>query len=464
MKYILSAFALLAGIVGFMPSSVNAAACPLPSGYAYKTASGPAIYYVTDKCTKHLLTNEEFFSYFTNWSDTKVTTFARLSAVKDETGTFVMGPKYFPRTGSIIKTANDPAVYYVFWFSKIKIGSESLFHEMGFSWDWIETVPQATMDKFITSPEGLNTSDDVFQKGIYLFRYAAHPEKTYFLLPDFKTGKSQKHYLKNDTLIDYLGYRRDRIPTLLPFYEFPSGAEIDNIEAFFTQYVQDSFGGLFSGLGFENTFPDPLDTSTPIDEDWFNFFPEPDQTTPDTSNIDYLRVDENFDHIRGNKNAKVTLIEYADFECPFCKDFHGTMKQVMAKYGNDVRWVFRQYPLESLHKQAWTEALASECAGEQGKFWEFADNIFDKTNSNDSLNLAKLQAYAVEVGVDATTFNTCLKQEKYAVKVGEDIADAQSAGAEGTPYALLIDANGDIVPLRGALPFTEIEAEIQKVL
>lgn len=462
-----SAFAMLAGLLAFTPNSVSAATCPLNAGSAYKTSVSPAVYYVTDQCTKQLLNQDQYFSYFTSWDDTQITTAAKLSAVKTDIAPASMGPKYFPRTGSIIKVANDPSVYYVFWFSKIKIGSESLFNEMGFSWNWVETVPQATFDKFITSPEGLNTSSDVFEEGIYVFRYASHPEKTYFLLPHFKTGKSQKHYLKNDTLIDYLGYRRDRIPTLQPFFEFPSGGEINNIEEFFTQYITDSFGGLFSNLGVEDTFPAPTDDSSNIidDTDFLDFFNNNDENNfDDNSTINYLEVDPNFDHIRGNKNAKITLIEYADFECPYCKQFHGTMKQVMDKYGDRVRWVFRQYPLQTLHSQAWAEASASECAGEQGKFWQFADIIFSKTNSNDGLDLTKMQEYAVEAGVDASTFNACYKQEKYADKIEEDIADAQSAGANGTPYTLLIDQKGNILPLNGALPFAEIEAELQKVL
>lgn len=86
-------------------------------------------------------------------------------------------------------------------------------------------------------------------------------------------------------------------------------------------------------------------------------------------------VDKN-DHIMGAKKPKVTLIEYSDFECPFCQRFHPTIKQIAAKYPNDVAVVYRHFPLESIHPNARGYAVASECAGQQGKFWEFADTLF----------------------------------------------------------------------------------------
>ncbi|KKW42008.1 MAG: Sodium/proton antiporter [Candidatus Magasanikbacteria bacterium GW2011_GWA2_56_11] len=91
--------------------------------------------------------------------------------------------------------------------------------------------------------------------------------------------------------------------------------------------------------------------------------------------------------VKGNQNAKITIVEYSDFECPFCKRYHDTMAQIIAKYGNEVRWVYRHLPLDSLHRKARTEALAAECAGEQGKFWEFTDQVFAVTPSNDGIDI-----------------------------------------------------------------------------
>lgn len=108
---------------------------------------------------------------------------------------------------------------------------------------------------------------------------------------------------------------------------------------------------------------------------------------PVAEKVTVRAIDTNKEPARGNLKAKISLIEYSDFECPFCKRFHATMQQVMAANGDNVRWVYRQFPLDSLHQKARTEALASECAGEQGKFWEFTDSIFKVTPSNDGMDI-----------------------------------------------------------------------------
>lgn len=484
MKYIVSALLLCAGIFGLVPGSVSAASCPLTSGGAYKTAQSPAVYYITDHCSKQLLNQDEYFSYFDSWNAVQVTSGAKLSAVKTDLLPVTMGPKYFPRTGSLIKSPSSDSIYFVLSVFKNKIASKELLATMGFDPSWVETVPEATLEKFVEGSE-IKTSEDVFSEGAYLFRYSDNLSKIYVTLPDAKTGRMMRHYVKNETLLDYVGYRRDRIPVLSPIYQFQIGAPIDNIGEFFTQYFTDAFAQVFSGFG--DSFSQDLMNNLPLDNNlnedpWTNpdlnfddmnpldIFTHGIETPPQfiedeqNSDIKYLKVDDNFDHITGNMKAKVTLIEYADFECPYCKQFHATMKQVMAKYGDRVRWVFRQYPLESLHSQARAEALASECAGEQGKFWQFADILFANTNSNDSLDLSKLPSYAVQAGVDVPTFNTCYKTEKYSQKVDEDIADAMSAGAQGTPYTLLFNSKGEVIPISGALNFASLEEEIQNAL
>lgn len=176
-------------------------------------------------------------------------------------------------------------------------------------------------------------------------------------------------------------------------------------------------------------------------------------------------VDEKNEHVRGAKNAKLTIVEYSDFECPFCKRFHATMQEVVQKYNKDVRWVYRHFPLDSLHSQARTEALASECASEQGKFWEFADKIYEVTASNDGLDLSKLQEYATQAGVkDLKKFQSCLDTKKYASKVQADEQDAQKAGGQGTPYSVLLGPNGETIPISGAQPLSAIDATIQQFL
>lgn len=98
-------------------------------------------------------------------------------------------------------------------------------------------------------------------------------------------------------------------------------------------------------------------------------------------------ADSTREDVRGNKNAKITIVEYSDFECPFCKRFHQTMQQVMQNFGNDIKWVYREFPLDGLHQQARTEAMAAECAHEQGKFWQMTDGIFQVTPSNDGMDV-----------------------------------------------------------------------------
>lgn len=179
----------------------------------------------------------------------------------------------------------------------------------------------------------------------------------------------------------------------------------------------------------------------------------------------FREVDPARDHIRGAANAKVTVIEYSDYECPFCKRFHTTLQQLLQEYPNDVRWVYRHFPLEQLHSKAKAEANASECAAEQGKFWEFSDIVFRETPSNDGLDLAKLPEYAREAGVaNIAQFQSCVSSNKYASKVEEDLADAESAGGQGTPYSVVIGPDGTKKPISGAQPYATVKATIDSLL
>ncbi len=172
-------------------------------------------------------------------------------------------------------------------------------------------------------------------------------------------------------------------------------------------------------------------------------------------------VDEKTDHIVGNKNAKVTIVEYSDFECPFCGRFHPTIKEALAKYGKDIRVVYRHFPLTSIHPQAQPAAEASECAAEQGKFWEFADKLFANQGA---LNDAYYKSAARELGLNGSKFDSCVSSRKYQAKVEADIASGNAAGVQGTPHSIIIGANGQQYPISGALPFASVEATIQQAL
>lgn len=174
------------------------------------------------------------------------------------------------------------------------------------------------------------------------------------------------------------------------------------------------------------------------------------------------------DHIRGAKNAKITLVEFSDTECPFCKRVHPTLQKVIENYPNDVRWVYRHFPLDSLHPiKARKEAEATECANELGgneKFWAYLDRIFEVTPSNNQLDLEELPKIAESVGLNKKKFEECLKSGKYADHVAEDLADATSAGGNGTPYTVLITSDGNKYPISGAQPYEVFSQAVERAL
>jgi len=175
--------------------------------------------------------------------------------------------------------------------------------------------------------------------------------------------------------------------------------------------------------------------------------------TPSASNA--RPVDKN-DHIRGSSKADVIVIEYSDLECPYCKQFHGTMKQVLDEYGDKVAWVYRQNPIASLHSKAPIESEASECVAELGgndAFWTYIDRIFEVSPTNNGLDLALLPDLAEEVGVNRARFEACLESGRHKNRISKDIQDAQNAGGRGTPYSIVINKAGDAYTIPGALPF-----------
>ena len=175
------------------------------------------------------------------------------------------------------------------------------------------------------------------------------------------------------------------------------------------------------------------------------------------------------DHIRGDINAPVKIVEYSDTECPFCKRFHDTMKQVMDEYGKSgkVAWVYRQFPLTQLHPKAPKEAEALECANELGgndKFWAYTDRLFEITPSNNGLNPMELHNIAQYVGLDMTKFNTCLTSGKYAKHIQEDTQNANATGGNGTPWSIVVAKNGKKYPLSGAQPYESVKQLIEIAL
>ena len=129
-------------------------------------------------------------------------------------------------------------------------------------------------------------------------------------------------------------------------------------------------------------------------------------------NLDKIPKVTKDDHIRGSMDADLVLVEYSDYECPFCKSFHPTMKQVIQEYGNKVAWVYRHYPL-SFHQNAQKEAEASECVTELGgndAFWKYTDLIFERTESNGTgFEIKDLKPLVEELGLDGNKFQQCYR-------------------------------------------------------
>lgn len=189
-----------------------------------------------------------------------------------------------------------------------------------------------------------------------------------------------------------------------------------------------------------------------------------------TGNLEAIRPISADDHIRGNPNAPVKIVEYSDFECPFCKRFHETMQQVMSEYGDQgqVAWVYRHLPLDQLHSKARKEAVASECAAELGgndAFWKFTDRFMELTPSNDQTDIAMvLPQIAREIGLNEAQFTACLASGKYDKHIEEDAQNAAATGGSGTPWSVIIGANGKKYPLSGAQPYEAIKQLVDTAL
>jgi protein-disulfide isomerase len=180
-------------------------------------------------------------------------------------------------------------------------------------------------------------------------------------------------------------------------------------------------------------------------------------------------VDES-DHISGNPNADILLVEYSDPECPFCKRFHTTMNKIMDEYGKDgkVAWVYRQFPIDSLHSKARKEIAATECANELGgnkAFWSYLNKIFEITPSNNDLDLTVLPKIAEDQGLDKTAFEECLASGKYDAHIEADYQEGVKAGVKGTPYTVVITKrDGKTYPISGAQPYNTVKTIIDGAL
>lgn len=185
-----------------------------------------------------------------------------------------------------------------------------------------------------------------------------------------------------------------------------------------------------------------------------------DPTTDPTSVPMGIPVVTDEDYILGDPNAPITVIEYSDIECPFCNRFHPNAQKTVDDYPGQVRWIFRHFPL-SFHPSAEPSANATECAGEQGKFYEFLDIMYE---NQELLGTDFYKSTAKNLGLNTTQFNTCYDESKYSTKIRTQAQGGAAAGVEGTPGSFVIGPDGSAVPIRGALPYESVQQIINSMI
>lgn len=174
-----------------------------------------------------------------------------------------------------------------------------------------------------------------------------------------------------------------------------------------------------------------------------------------------VRPVDSTDAIRGNPNAPIKVIEYSDYDCPFCKEFDNTMNQIMKDYGvtGKVAWVYRQFPIAELHPNApkiSEAALCVQALGGTDAFWKFSDTIFASREVNEKTNMTRLPEYAETAGIKRSDFTDCFNSNKYKDAVDASIADATAAGAQGTPYPIVMVGDQQAV-INGAQPYSVVK-------
>lgn len=172
-----------------------------------------------------------------------------------------------------------------------------------------------------------------------------------------------------------------------------------------------------------------------------------------SENATYTNVDSPRP-FKGNADARVVVKEFSDFQCPACEAGAKSMKIILEKFSDQIKFEYKHFPLTSIHENAFNAALASECANDQGKFWELHDKMFD---NQDSLKKDDLKLYASQIeGIDVMSFDACLDSRAEKDIVNADVDEAKELGVQGTPTFFI---NG-----REIENYTSLEAEIQKEL
>jgi protein-disulfide isomerase len=193
-----------------------------------------------------------------------------------------------------------------------------------------------------------------------------------------------------------------------------------------------------------------------------------ERVSPSAPSVIQVSLDD--DPFKGDPNAPITIVEFSDFQCPFCSRFvDQTLSSLVETYidTGKVKFVYRDLPLESIHPNAKPTHIAAECADEQGKFWDYHDILFENQAEWSRLSpddlLSKLNDYATKLELNTVMFESCLSSQKIADEVDADIFDARKYGATGTPTFFIGNEKDGFVKLTGAQPFTSFKSTIDKM-
>jgi len=199
--------------------------------------------------------------------------------------------------------------------------------------------------------------------------------------------------------------------------------------------------------------------------------PQQAQSPPRSTAPQIFQVSLDDDPFKGNPNAPVTIVEFSDFQCPFClRFFDQTLPLIEENYINTgkVKLVYKDLPLDNLHPNARPVHIAAECADEQGKFWEYHDVLFEKQSEWQRLSSSDLQTtlvqYADDFGLQTASFEACLSSPEMADEVNADFLQAASYGATGTPTFFIGNEKDGFIKLVGAQPYAAFQRAIDSQL
>ena len=195
------------------------------------------------------------------------------------------------------------------------------------------------------------------------------------------------------------------------------------------------------------------------------------QAQGQASNNGLVQISLDDDPLLGDINAPITIVEFGDFQCPFCKRFHqSTLPDIKSNYIDTgiVNLVWKDFPIQSIHQNAVASSVAGECADDQGLFWELHDKIFEDQavweGLPTSIAINNFKRYATELGMDQVQFNECLDSQKYLQEVLDDFSYGSRSGVTGTPAFFIGNEKTGFVKISGAQPYSVFESVIESLL